>query len=89
MRLAPYLVTGAAREPQRIRLLEDTVHVGRDLDLTVVGAGCEDEDDLRLLLELGCDRVAGGFIADAMPGEDLPGWAASWDPERLVVGGDR
>ena len=59
------------------------------LDVTVVGAGCEDEDDLRLLLELGCDSVTGGFIAEAMPGEELPGWVASWDPERLVVGGDR
>jgi EAL domain-containing protein (putative c-di-GMP-specific phosphodiesterase class I)/DNA-binding SARP family transcriptional activator/FixJ family two-component response regulator len=89
VRLAPYLVSGAGREPQRTRLLEDTVHVGRDLDLTVVGAGCEDEDDLRLLLEVGCDSVTGGFIAEAMPGEELPGWVASWDPERLVVGGDR
>jgi EAL domain-containing protein (putative c-di-GMP-specific phosphodiesterase class I) len=86
VRLAPYLVTGASRDPQRISLLEETVHVGRDLDLSVAGAGCEDEDDLRLLLELGCDRVAGGFIADAMPGDELPGWVASWDPARLVVG---
>ena len=88
MRLAPYLVDRRAVVNRSGCVSSRTrSHVGRDLDLTVVGAGCEDEDDLRLLLELGCDSVAGGFIAEAMPGEELPGWVASWDPERLVVGG--
>ena len=85
--LATFLVSDASAEPQRVRALEDAVLTGRRLDVAIVGDGCESEDDLRLLLELGCDRVAGGYIADAMPGGELPDWVASWDPDRLVVGG--
>ena len=86
-RLAPHLVAGAAGDPQRARAIEDAIELGRELDVTIVGDGCESEDDLRLLLGLGCDRVAGSFIADAMPGEEFPSWVATWDPDRLGVGG--
>jgi EAL domain-containing protein (putative c-di-GMP-specific phosphodiesterase class I) len=84
--LAPFLVTGAHADPSRARVLEETVEVARALDVTVVGDGCESEDDLRLLLTLGCDRVMGGFVADAMPAEELTAWAAQWDPDRLGIG---
>ncbi|MDT4912166.1 MAG: hypothetical protein QOC66_1294, partial [Pseudonocardiales bacterium] len=87
VRLAPHLVTGAGGDGPRVRALEDAVAVGRELAGVIVGRGCESEDDLRLLLELGCDRVQGEFIAAAMPGEDLPGWVAAWDPLRLGSGG--
>ncbi len=86
VKLAAALVTGAATDPPRARALEDVIEAGRRLDVTIVGDGCDGEDDLRLLLALGCDRVQGACIAGAMPAADLPGWAAGWDPSRLVVG---
>ena len=89
VQLAPVLVTGAPGEPSRVRALEEAVEAGRRLGVSIVGCGCDSGEDLRLLLELGCDRVAGTYIADAMPGDELPGWVAQWDPDRLVVGDER
>ena len=86
VRLDPVLVSGAAADPRRARALEDSIGVGRDLGVRVVGAGCETDHDLRLLLSLGCDRVLGTFIAAAMPGEHFADWVAGWDPNRLGVG---
>ncbi len=76
-------MTGAAGDRQRTRALEELVEVGRTLDATIVGAGCDSEADLRLLLELGCDRIHGAFVAEPMPADELPAWAAGSDPSRL------
>jgi EAL domain-containing protein (putative c-di-GMP-specific phosphodiesterase class I)/DNA-binding SARP family transcriptional activator/AmiR/NasT family two-component response regulator len=86
VKVAPHLVAGAHADPQRTALLEETIEAGRALGVTVVGDGCESEHDLQLLLALGCDRVQGSFIAEAMDGEDLPAWVAAWDPDRLGAG---
>jgi EAL domain-containing protein (putative c-di-GMP-specific phosphodiesterase class I) len=85
-KLAPQIVTGAGRDERRVRALEQAIDVARELDVTIVGDGCEHDDDLRLLLSLGCDRVLGAFVGDAMPAEQLPDWVAAWDPDRLDVG---
>jgi EAL domain-containing protein (putative c-di-GMP-specific phosphodiesterase class I) len=85
--LAPALVNAADVDPHRVRTLDDTVQLARELGVAIIGSGCESEDDLRLLLEVGCDRITGGFIADAMAADELPEWLALWNPDRLGVGG--
>ncbi|MET0903881.1 MAG: EAL domain-containing protein [Acidimicrobiales bacterium] len=86
VKLAPSLVIGAAADAGRVEELEEAIEVGRQLEVAVVGDGCGTEDDLRLLLSLGCDRVQGAFIAEAMPGDELGAWVAAWQPDRLIVG---
>jgi EAL domain-containing protein (putative c-di-GMP-specific phosphodiesterase class I) len=76
----------AREDARRADVLETVAAVARTLEVVLVGNGCESEDDLRLLLELGCDRVLGPFIAPPMPGAELPGWLATWHPARLGVG---
>jgi EAL domain-containing protein (putative c-di-GMP-specific phosphodiesterase class I) len=85
-RLAPMLVAGAGKDARRAEVLETVAEIARTLEVVLVGTGCESEDDLRLLLELGCDRVLGPFVAAAMPGAELPAWVAAWHPARLSVG---
>ena len=85
-RLAPTLVAGAAQDAYRLDALEAVAELARTLDVFLVGTGCESEDELRLLIDLGCDRVLGAFIASAMPGPELPAWLAAWHPERLTGG---
>jgi EAL domain-containing protein (putative c-di-GMP-specific phosphodiesterase class I) len=80
------LVAGAAQDVHRLDALEAVAELARTLDVFLVGTGCESEDDLRLLLDLGCDRVLGAFIASAMPGPELPAWLAAWRPARLTGG---
>ena len=86
VQLAPALVSGAAADPARAQELEEAIEVARALDVVIVGDGCDGEEDLRLLLGLGCDRVQGSLIAGPMPVDHLAGWIAAWDPTRLVVG---
>jgi EAL domain-containing protein (putative c-di-GMP-specific phosphodiesterase class I) len=86
-RLAPVLVAGAGKDTRRADVLETVAEVARTLEVDLVGNGCESEDDLRLLLELGCVRVLGPFIAPPMPGAELPAWVGAWHPARL--GGER
>jgi EAL domain-containing protein (putative c-di-GMP-specific phosphodiesterase class I) len=85
-RLAPVLVAGAGTDARRAEVLEAAAEVARTLEVVLVGNGCESADDLRLLLELGCARVLGPFIAPPMPGAELPAWVAAWHPARLSVG---
>jgi EAL domain-containing protein (putative c-di-GMP-specific phosphodiesterase class I) len=87
LKLAPALVAGAGRDPRQAAVLEEAIELGRRLDVVIVGDGCDSEDDLSTLLALGCDRVQGAFIADAMSADELQGWASTWDPFRLAVGG--
>jgi EAL domain-containing protein (putative c-di-GMP-specific phosphodiesterase class I)/DNA-binding SARP family transcriptional activator len=89
VKLAPALVSGAAADPQRARALEEAVDVARGLGVVIIGDGCASDDDLGLLLALGCDRVQGVCIADAMTGDQLVEWVAGWDPDRLQVGPSR
>jgi EAL domain-containing protein (putative c-di-GMP-specific phosphodiesterase class I) len=86
VKLAPVLVTGAADDRQRVGVLEDAIALGRELGAVIVGDGCATDDDLRLLLAVGCDRVQGPIIAEPMAGNDFKAFAASWDPDRLEVG---
>jgi EAL domain-containing protein (putative c-di-GMP-specific phosphodiesterase class I) len=85
-RIAPQLVAGAGRDRQRADALEAIAEVARTLDLLLVGGGCDSEDDLRLLLELGCGRVVGPLIAAPLPAGELARWLAGWDPTSLGVG---
>jgi EAL domain-containing protein (putative c-di-GMP-specific phosphodiesterase class I) len=85
-RLAPMLVAGAGKDARRADVLETVAELARTLDVVLVGSGCESDDDLRLLLELGCDRVLGPFVAAPMPGAELAAWVAAWHPARLSVG---
>ena len=91
VRLAPVLVTGAgggpAADPGRSRTRSTSAAT---LDVTIVGDGCESEDDLRLLLELGCDRVHGRVHrrGDARRASCPAGWRAG-TRTGSCVGGDR
>jgi EAL domain-containing protein (putative c-di-GMP-specific phosphodiesterase class I)/DNA-binding SARP family transcriptional activator len=85
-RLPPLMVAGAAVHPERVDALETVAEAARILDVDLIGNGCESADDLRLLLDLGCSRVLGPFVAAPMPGEKLPVWSAAWHPTRLGLG---
>jgi EAL domain-containing protein (putative c-di-GMP-specific phosphodiesterase class I)/DNA-binding SARP family transcriptional activator len=87
LKLAPSLITGAGTDSRRVAALEEAVELARQLDVVIIGDGCDSDDDLSVLLEVGCDRVQGAFIGDAMPRDALLAWAGSWDPFLLELGG--
>ena len=52
--------------------------MARQLQMAVVAVGVENIEDWRVLRSTGCDFAQGGFIAEAMPAEELPGWMRNW-----------
>lgn len=59
-------------------ILESSVEIAKKLGMTIVAEGVEDLDDWNRVERLGCDQVQGYFIARPMPGDEIPGWIASW-----------
>ncbi|HEV2786441.1 MAG TPA: EAL domain-containing protein, partial [Solirubrobacteraceae bacterium] len=84
--LARPLVCGAARDPARAAALEDALEAVRGLGLPAVAKGCDDASDYELLLQVGCRHAEGEFIAGALPGDELTGWARRWRAPSITNG---
>lgn len=59
-------------------ILESTVEMAKKLDMSIVAEGVETLEDWIRVEQLGCDIVQGYFSARPMPGDEIPGWIASW-----------
>lgn len=68
------LVHGASNKWQQQKILENTIELGRSLNLTTVAEGVELLEDYQLLRTLGVDMVQGFYFAKPMPGEQLNQW---------------
>ena len=60
------------------------IELGRDLGLTVVAEGVENEEIWRLLVSLGCDVAQGYYIARPMDAEEWTNWIKDWKSRNLV-----
>ncbi|OQX32413.1 MAG: diguanylate phosphodiesterase [Candidatus Sedimenticola endophacoides] len=68
-------------------ILESTVEMARKLGMTIVAEGVETLDEWMRVKQLGCDQVQGYFAARPMPGDQIPGWIASWPETRARLFG--
>ena len=68
-------VDGAARDAGLRSIVESSIRLARDLQLTTVAEGVEKQADSELMAALGCDLVQGYYFAKPMPKGDLPAWA--------------
>lgn len=60
-----------AHEVESRAVVKAVIRLGHDLGLTVVAEGVEDEDQLRLLRDWGCDTAQGFLLARPMPSPQL------------------
>jgi EAL domain-containing protein (putative c-di-GMP-specific phosphodiesterase class I)/FixJ family two-component response regulator len=72
-------VDGCSRSPTQRSVVEASLALARDLGMTAVAEGVDDESDWNLLLSLGCDLVQGYYIARPMTEEALHEWVTEWD----------
>lgn len=70
-------VNGAASDRKAKSILENSVRLGRSLDLQIVAEGAETQEDWEVLESVGVDTVQGFFVARPMPAADLSNWAAA------------
>lgn len=74
-------VLGASAQPRLRVMLESSMQMAEKLGLVVVAEGVETRKDWSLLVELGCHKAQGYFIAKPMPAGDFLEWADEWELE--------
>jgi EAL domain-containing protein (putative c-di-GMP-specific phosphodiesterase class I) len=67
-------VAGAPRDAAARAMLTSSVGLGKDLSLSVVAEGVEDQEEWDLVAAIGVDVVQGYFIARPMTAEALEDW---------------
>jgi EAL domain-containing protein (putative c-di-GMP-specific phosphodiesterase class I)/AmiR/NasT family two-component response regulator len=77
LKLDRSFVDGAHAKPHLRAILASSIEIAKKLDLRSVAEGVENEDDLTVLKELGCDIVQGYLTARPMPGEEVVSWLKS------------
>ncbi len=77
LKLDRSFVDGAHAKPHLRAILASAIEIAKKLDLRSVAEGVENEDDLTVLKELGCDIVQGYLTAKPMPGEEVVPWLKS------------
>ncbi|MGI9288905.1 MAG: putative bifunctional diguanylate cyclase/phosphodiesterase [Pseudomonadales bacterium] len=57
-----------------IAIVRSTIELGHNLGLKVVAEGIENEQELAMLKEFGCDEAQGFLISEALTADDLEQW---------------
>ncbi|HVT97975.1 MAG TPA: EAL domain-containing protein [Acidobacteriaceae bacterium] len=72
-------------DPEDLSILEGVLGLATAFDRMAIAEGVETADHGRLLLQLGCVYGQGNGIALPMPGDELPGWSSTWNPDPMWV----
>ena len=67
-------IEDAATNEESAVIVKSVIDLAHGLGLVATAEGVEDEATLVLLCDLGCDRVQGYYVAEAMRGTDLVPW---------------
>jgi EAL domain-containing protein (putative c-di-GMP-specific phosphodiesterase class I)/CheY-like chemotaxis protein len=67
-------VNGAYKDDTARAILESSVSLAKQLEMTVVAKGVEVKEDWDLVTELGCDMVQGYYVAPPMDVETFDAW---------------
>jgi len=77
-------VSGVQAGSTDARLVQAMIDMSHAMELIVVAEGIENEQDLRVLHELGCDQAQGYHIARPMRAEELVKWAEHYQANALL-----
>jgi len=68
-------------DPDDMAILRGVIGLAAAFKRDVIAEGVETLEHGTALLHLGCELAQGYGIARPMPGEQLPAWAATWEPD--------
>ena len=72
-------VHGAASNEKLRAMFDSSLRLARQLGMSVVAEGVEDQADWDLVCKAECDIAQGYFIAKPMPAAEMQAWVQSWD----------
>ncbi|MGJ8571442.1 MAG: putative bifunctional diguanylate cyclase/phosphodiesterase [Hoeflea sp.] len=78
-------IDGAPNSERAIELLRGIIALGRGLGMTTIAEGAEKQEEVALLLELGCDQVQGFVYARPAPANEAIAFALRLDANALAV----
>lgn len=87
LKLDRRFVRALGSEKRALEIVRATLGLARAIGARVVAEGVEREEQLRVLLELGCDLAQGFFLAEPMDLPELHSWLANCS--RLAPGAGR
>lgn len=68
--------------PELRKMTQAMIQLAKTLGIEALAEGIETENELRLLVEMGCDDLQGFAIGKPMPAADVPAWIAEHDRRR-------
>jgi diguanylate cyclase (GGDEF)-like protein/PAS domain S-box-containing protein len=74
VKIDPSVVQAAPRAPDAAALVQAIVSMAHELNLRVIAAGIETEDQLALVREAQCDHVQGAVFGDPLPAGEILSW---------------
>jgi len=76
---------GVSSNPELRAIFDASLGMAKQIGMTCVAEGVENEADWHYVKHSGCDLAQGYFIGKPMAAEDLPGWHASWQAKRANI----
>jgi EAL domain-containing protein (putative c-di-GMP-specific phosphodiesterase class I)/CheY-like chemotaxis protein len=76
-------VQGAAQDEAARTILEASIALGQRLGMAVVAEGVNSQGDWDRVARLGCHLAQGNFMAQPMPGADIPAWVDAWNARHV------
>lgn len=77
-------VHGAWNNENLRAMFDSSLGLAKQLGMSVVAEGVEDQSDWDFVRKAGCDIAQGYFIAKPMPAAEIPGWIDTWNARGLV-----
>jgi diguanylate cyclase (GGDEF)-like protein/PAS domain S-box-containing protein len=68
-------------DPEDLAIVSGIVGLAKSFNRQVIAEGVETIEHGVTLMQLGCDLAQGYVIAKPMPAENIPDWAANWQPD--------
>ncbi len=79
MKLDKNHIHSATVDEETRQFIAMCVELGHEMGMYVVAEGIEKQEQWEMISAMGCDEGQGFFIAQPMPGEQIPGWLKRWN----------
>jgi EAL domain-containing protein (putative c-di-GMP-specific phosphodiesterase class I) len=78
-------VQGIPHDAEDVAIVTTVIGMAKSLKLKVIAEGVENEEQLALLCELGCDEIQGYFFSRPLPAEGFAKWLRQGDVMDKIV----
>lgn len=71
-------VTGMESNEKHLAIVQSTIDLGKNMHLTVVAEGIENQHQIEILDLMGCNYMQGYYLAKPMPADKLQQWLSTY-----------